>query len=64
MMLSILVTVFYLKTVHLLEIRRKGITFIGPDADLLERIKDKLQAKRILEEAGIRWFLALGALKR
>ena len=35
------------------KLEEKGITFIGPDADLLERIKDKLQAKRILEEAGI-----------
>lgn len=35
------------------KLKEKGINFIGPDADLLERMKNKLQAKRILEEAGI-----------
>jgi len=35
------------------KLKERGIAFIGPDADLLERMKNKLQAKRILEEAGI-----------
>ena len=35
------------------KLEERGIAFIGPGADLLERMKNKLQVKKILEEAGI-----------
>ncbi len=33
--------------------RDAGITFIGPDADLLQRMGDKVEARKIADEAGV-----------
>jgi len=35
------------------ELEKRGITFIGPGPDVLRKMKNKLQAKRLMHEAGV-----------